>query len=58
MLRRGKTPSVIAWLKCPRCSSGVVYYRAKKNDYLCRKCGAVFKASFSHERVTLTPKGE
>lgn len=29
-------------LYCPRCGSTNFYFRVKKDDYLCRKCGEAF----------------
>lgn len=30
-------------LKCPKCGGKVIIYRVKTNDYLCRRCGEIFK---------------
>lgn len=46
------------WLLCPRCLSGSVIYKSKTDDYGCRRCGAVFTASFSEEITILKPKKE
>lgn len=28
--------------RCPRCTSSIVYYRIRSDDYICRRCGNVF----------------
>lgn len=28
---------------CPKCRSKVILYRKRTDDYLCRRCGEIFK---------------
>ncbi|MEM1820966.1 MAG: hypothetical protein QXU64_05190 [Thermofilaceae archaeon] len=30
-------------VRCPRCFSRMIYYRARKQEFQCRFCGNVFK---------------
>jgi len=30
-------------VRCPRCFSKMIYYRARKQEFLCRFCGNTFK---------------
>lgn len=34
---------------CPACNSSNTYCRVKTNDYVCRKCGNVFKKAVVKE---------
>lgn len=29
--------------QCPKCKSKVILYRKRTDDYLCRRCGEIFK---------------
>uniref|UniRef100_A0A6H1ZNR1 Putative transcription factor TFIIB zinc-binding motif n=1 Tax=viral metagenome TaxID=1070528 RepID=A0A6H1ZNR1_9ZZZZ len=40
--RAGRTKEKWAII-CPRCESRVIYYRNKTRDFVCRRCGAIFK---------------
>lgn len=30
-------------IRCPKCSSSVILYRKRTDDFLCRRCGKIFK---------------
>lgn len=30
-------------VRCPECDSGQFYYRVKTDDYVCQKCGHIWK---------------
>ncbi len=46
-IRRGtNAPTLLVvenFMGCPKCGSRVILYRARTDDYLCRRCGEVFK---------------
>jgi transcription initiation factor TFIIIB Brf1 subunit/transcription initiation factor TFIIB len=51
MSNKPKVEPVMDWFKCPRCMAKTVLHRKRHEDYVCRKCGVVFKADFV-KRVT------
>jgi len=45
-------------IKCPGCNTGFYYYRAKTDDYRCRKCGSTFYWNKRKNRVSLKKERE
>lgn len=53
-LKAQKKPTIkFDWLKCPVCERHDYYYRAKTNDYACKKCVAIFAADYTHHTTYL-----
>lgn len=43
-------PKLTKEVRCPACNSSYAYYRRKTKDFVCRKCGKVYKAKL--QKVT------
>jgi len=44
-------PKKLDWLKCPTCLGATVLYRQKTYDYVCRRCGRVFRVSWLDKKT-------
>jgi len=53
MVKKKEVKFDVSQVKCPACNTAFYYYRAKSEDYMCRKCGSIFCWNINKGKILL-----